>query len=67
MRVKNACIAFRSFSDTKNLEGRVLLYLCLRCLQQLSHEYSLLKNKLQILFQLEQQIVAAGESIPQVH
>ncbi|CAN1854109.1 Histidine-containing phosphotransfer protein 1 [Linum perenne] len=57
-RVKNACVAFRSFCDEQNIEGS------LRCLQQVKQEYYLVKNKLENLIRLEQQIVAAGGSIP---
>ncbi|KAI3975701.1 hypothetical protein MKX01_023127 [Papaver californicum] len=57
-RVKNVCVAFRNSCEEKNTDG------CLRCLQQIKHEYSLVKNKLENLFRIEQQIVAAGGSIP---
>ncbi|PSS06252.1 Histidine-containing phosphotransfer protein [Actinidia chinensis var. chinensis] len=57
-RVKNVCVAFRNFCEVKNRDG------CIRCLQQLKHEYSLVKSKLETLFRLEQQILAAGGTIP---
>ncbi|XVF66320.1 hypothetical protein PTKIN_Ptkin10aG0026000 [Pterospermum kingtungense] len=57
-RVKNACIYFRNFCEEQNIEG------CLRCLHQVKQEYYLVKNKLETLFSLEQQVVGAGGSIP---
>lgn len=57
-RVRNACIAFRSFCEEQNVEA------CMRCLLQLKQEYSLVKDKLQDLFRLEQQIVEAGGAVP---
>ncbi|KAK1351791.1 Histidine-containing phosphotransfer protein [Heracleum sosnowskyi] len=57
-RVRNACIAIRSFCEEQNVEA------CMRCLLQLKQEYSLVKDKLQDLFRLEQQIVEAGGAVP---
>ncbi|GFY91986.1 histidine-containing phosphotransmitter 3 [Actinidia rufa] len=37
---------------------------CLKCLQQVKNEYTLVKNKLETLFKFEQQLLAAGGSIP---
>lgn len=58
MRIKNVCVNFRNNCEAQNLEG------CLRCLQQLQQECSVLKNKLEKLLNLERQIMAAGGSIP---
>ncbi|KAK7245736.1 hypothetical protein RIF29_40585 [Crotalaria pallida] len=58
LRVSNCCLALRNFCLEQNTDA------CLRCLQQLKQEYCLVKNKLETLFRLEQQIMAAGGSIP---
>ncbi|KAG5011183.1 hypothetical protein JHK87_019698 [Glycine soja] len=57
-RVKNCCISFRNFCEEQNIDA------CLSCLQQVRQEYCHVKNKLETLIRLEQQIVAAGGSIP---
>uniref|UniRef100_A0A5B7B276 Histidine-containing phosphotransfer protein n=1 Tax=Davidia involucrata TaxID=16924 RepID=A0A5B7B276_DAVIN len=57
-RVQKVCIDFRNYCEDKNTEG------CLKCLQQVKNEYSLVKSKLETLFKLEQQLLGAGKSIP---
>ncbi|KAK2977387.1 hypothetical protein RJ640_013366 [Escallonia rubra] len=57
-RVQGACIMFRNYCEVQNVEG------CLKCLQHVKNEYSLVKSKLETLFKLEQQVLAAGGTIP---
>eukprot|EP00253_Pinus_taeda_P023532 PITA_23532 len=56
-RVKNVCTIFRACCEEKMKTG------CLQCLQELKQEYYLLKDKLEILLKLEQQIRRAGGNI----
>lgn len=57
-RVKAVCMDFRTFAEGGNREG------CRQALQQIKQEFFLVKNKLEALLQLEQQIIAAGGAIP---
>ncbi|KAI3762065.1 hypothetical protein L1987_52488 [Smallanthus sonchifolius] len=59
-RLKNVCVVFRNYCDEKNLDG------CVVCLQQAKNEYLLVRNKLEALFNLEQQILQAGGSVPMI-
>ncbi|KAG8370689.1 hypothetical protein BUALT_Bualt13G0009400 [Buddleja alternifolia] len=59
-RVKNMCVAFRNFCEENNLDG------CMRCLQQVKHEYYLVKNKLETLLRLERQILEHGGTVPMI-
>ncbi|KAH7446209.1 hypothetical protein KP509_01G045300 [Ceratopteris richardii] len=57
-RVKAVCVDFRAYAETENREG------CCQALQQIKQEFFLIKSKLEALLQLEQQILAAGGSLP---
>ncbi|XP_050382104.1 histidine-containing phosphotransfer protein 1-like [Argentina anserina] len=57
-RVQRVCIAFRNYGEEHNIEG------CLKTLQLVKHEYAIVKIKLETLFKLEQQILAAGGIVP---
>lgn len=57
-RVQKVCIAFRNYCEELNVEG------CLKCLQLLKHEYTLVKSKLETMFKLEKQVLQAGGSLP---
>ncbi|CAM8943252.1 unnamed protein product [Rhodiola kirilowii] len=60
-RVRNGCVAFRAAAEQNNRLG------CIRALEILEHEYCYLKNKLQELFQMEQQrMLAAGIRYPEL-
>ncbi|CAI8603394.1 unnamed protein product [Vicia faba] len=51
--VHKTCISFCNFCTEKNVEG------CLKSLQQVKHEYSLVKTKLETLFKMEQELLAS--------
>ncbi|KAL4568085.1 hypothetical protein LXL04_023686 [Taraxacum kok-saghyz] len=57
-RLMSVCLVFLNYCKEKNLNG------CLSCLQQANHEYILIRNKLEALFKLDQQILQAGGSVP---
>ncbi|CAH9112497.1 unnamed protein product [Cuscuta europaea] len=57
-RVKNACLCMRTLCEQENLDG------CLQCLQLIRNEYFLVKSGLEAIINMEQQIMAAGGTIP---
>ncbi|KAE9611952.1 hypothetical protein Lal_00048971 [Lupinus albus] len=56
-RIHRVCISFRNSCEEQNVEG------CLKSLQQVKQEYSTVKSKLETLFKMEKQILAAGGSV----
>ncbi|KAE9618989.1 hypothetical protein Lal_00046916 [Lupinus albus] len=56
-RIHRVCISFRNSCVEQNVEG------CLKSLQQVKQEYSLVKTKLETLFKMEQKILGARESV----
>ncbi|KAF5182897.1 Histidine-containing phosphotransfer protein [Thalictrum thalictroides] len=59
-KVKEVCVKFRESCENQNKEG------CTIAMQNLKHEFSRVKHNLQYLFELEQQILSAGGSIPTI-
>ncbi|BBN15590.1 histidine-containing phosphotransfer peotein [Marchantia polymorpha subsp. ruderalis] len=57
-RVKTACITFRTCCEEENREG------CQQALVQVKNEFNLVKTKLELLLKMEQQILAAGGTLP---
>ncbi|KAK1400648.1 Histidine-containing phosphotransfer protein [Heracleum sosnowskyi] len=57
-RIVNACIALCTSYEEQNIVA------CRRCAAQVTQEYTAVKDKLQNLFWLEQQIVIAGGVVP---
>ncbi|KAJ4789003.1 hypothetical protein LUZ62_040249 [Rhynchospora pubera] len=57
-RMINVCIDFLKYCCANDLQG------CLKCMQQLNQEFLELKIKVEALFKVEKQIVAAGGSVP---
>ncbi|KAK1316729.1 Histidine-containing phosphotransfer protein 1 [Acorus calamus] len=59
-RVSKVCEAFCSLCKEMDKEG------CLRCFDQLKHEFPFLKGKVEALLRLVQKIVASGGAVPVV-
>ncbi|KAJ4786387.1 Histidine-containing phosphotransfer protein [Rhynchospora pubera] len=57
-KIRSVCQTFREYYDKNDIQG------CYNCIQPLNQEFVTFKSKLEALFTLEQQIVAAGGSIP---
>ncbi|KAM7259639.1 hypothetical protein ACFE04_015380 [Oxalis oulophora] len=57
-RITNACIGFRDYSEQQDVSG------CMESLQQVKHEFNRVKAKIEALFEMEQQIVEAGGTVP---
>lgn len=57
-RVKAVCIDFRDYCDNENEAG------CKHALEEVKQEFHLVKNKLELMLSLEQQILAKGGQLP---
>eukprot|EP00897_Mesotaenium_endlicherianum_P006136 jgi/Mesen1/5550/ME000280S04671 len=57
-RVKAVCIDFRNYCEDEDRAA------CLQALEQVKQEFNLVKNKLELMLSLEQQILAKGGQLP---